>query len=213
MPTFDFEVYVRDFDRKAAAAKPAVEGLYRDGKPINAFADTHKAAIERHLAPARQSGADVIELANRADAHARTLEASQHADPLSSLTTDELIRLNAARELAKDEIGKLTRQELGGRLATVAASSDRVSQVLHVLYAKPAVDEAGDSSLHEQLAAVDNAAFGKERAAAAKAVEEAAALRKQAAEARFHVGYTLAEIDGSNQAALDQRLAAYGGAF
>ena len=89
----------------------------------------------------------------------------------------------------------------------MTASGDKVSQVLHLLYAKPMVQESDDSRLHDQLAALDQAVYGKERAKAAEA------LRKEAAELSFFASDTLGEIDGSNAAAMERRRAEYASFF
>lgn len=213
MASFNFEAYKNDVTRKSEAVRREVQYLYReDGTPRNTPVE-HREQMARRLAPLQQAVTEAQEYSQRAQEEAKRLEALQHADPLSSLTTEELTRLNAARELARDEISTLLPEQLAQRLTAVAGSGDRVSQLLHLLYAKPLVQASGDSALHNKFAAIDEVVNGKERAAAAKAVEEAQALRKGAGELSYWASDTLGEIDGTNQAAFEQRRAEYAASF
>ena len=212
MTTFNFEAYKNDVTRKAAVAKRGVAELYRDGKPVFT-PESHKMGMDHALAPLQQAVAEAVEHAQSAQAEAKKLEALQHADPLSALSTEELQRIAAARELARDEITQLLPEQLSARLTAVAGSGDRVSQVLHLLYARPLVQASDDSRLHQQLGAIDEVVYGAQRAKAVKAVEQAQTLRKEAAELSYFAGDTLSEIDGSKQAAYEQRRAEYAAAF
>lgn len=213
MPTFDFAAYRRDVDRKAAAAKPALAALHDDqGKPIF-VPEQQSQQVARVLAPLQQAVQEAEELAGRAQDEATRLEAQQHSDPLSGLSTEELTRLAAARELAQAEIAGLTLQELSSRLLSVAASGDKVSQRLHLLFAKPVVAASNDPALHERLAALDNQVYGAERAKVAQALEQAATLRKDAAALNFHARDALAELDGSNAQSLERRRVEYSSIF
>jgi hypothetical protein len=216
MATFNaniFQGYRADVERKAQTAKREVAYLYReDGRPRHT-PDEHRDQMARVLAPLQQAVAEAQEYAQRAQEEAKRLEALQHADPLSSLSTDELVRLNAARELAKDEISQLTPAELSARLTAVTASDDKVSQVLHLLYARPLVQASEDSALHDKFAAIDEVVNGAQRTKAAEAAMQAEGLRKQAAELSFYASDTLGEIDGSNQAAYERKRAEYAAAF
>lgn len=211
MATFDFEAFKNDVTRQAETAQRQVSGLYQDdGQPV--YTETiHQQHIQRALAPLETAVAEAHELCERADIEARKLEALRHLDPLSSLSNDELIRLNAARELAQDEIAQfeLLPDQLGDRLDAVLAHGDRVSQVLHMIYGRPIAERRGDPLLHEKIAALDEAAYGKERARATKAIQEAESLREQAAQLRFYASLTLGEVNGSNADALQRKRAEY----
>ena len=145
MENFNFEAHKSDLDRKAAASKAAVEGLYRDGQPIYT-PDIHQEQVARALAPLQQAVDEAIVYSGRAQDEAKKLEALQHADPLSALSTEDLQRLNAARSLAQADIEGLSPLELQARLLTVANSGDKVSQMLHLLFAKQAVAASQDAT-------------------------------------------------------------------
>ncbi len=121
MPSFNFDAYRADVERKAEQARSQVATLYRDGRPMYT-PDIHREQMARVLAPLTQSVADAQEHAQAAQAEAKKLRAQTHADPLSALSIEELMRLNLAKDLAAAEISALLPEQLSQRLEAVAAS-------------------------------------------------------------------------------------------
>jgi len=201
MAAFNAEQYQKSIDSAAATVRRGVEELFRDGQPVFT-PENHQRNMAGVLAPLQAVVAAAQTYATGAEQEAQKLEAAPFADPLEALTTDELVRLNASRSLTRDELTGLAPTQLQARLLTVAGSSNRVSQLAHLLVAKPIILASTDVALHSAWGILDEAVNGPQRAATTKA--QATELRKQAANLAFYASTALADVDGSS-ALSDQR--------
>lgn len=208
----NLNAYQADVERRAAEFDRAQAGqLTFDGKPI-APPDQHAANMARILAPLEASVQDAYDVSERATAEADAALSVQWADPMASVPTDELIRMQALAPWIEQETADLTGEPLRQRLVWALHHGDNAAKRL---YLRQAVKHRGESWYSFILPVVQKieAALtpAKDREKLARQLEQAQALKQRALDLKMFASDALGQANGSRAAAEAKRRQEYGG--
>lgn len=204
----ELETLRRQVEQAAASARPQMERLYTNGKPVFADPEHQRQSVDAALAELRGVVERAQAACERIQADAKRAASQTHTSALSALSNDELTRYALLRPLIAEELGRMYGSELRDRVTAVAEHGDAVDRLAH-LDALRAYD--GDkSALLPLLGAIERSL---EKPGATAALARAAQLSKAAVRLSFDASAIYADVSGEQAAADARRLAEYRGAF
>lgn len=182
-----------------------------DGRPVHA-PEEQAAKEAQFLEPVRAAVAAVHEAAQLAQQQAAVAMTAVDADPLASVPTDELVRMQALEPFVASEIAEMDVATLQRRLLWAVNHADGPTRRLYVRHAAKRLAGPEGSRLIAPLRSLEDSLITPaERAKRAKAIEQAQALQQKAQQASFAAEERLRAADGRAAAAYAQRVRDYGG--